>query len=76
VPRKLSEIENDAMELSRHDRALLAKHLLATLDPDDDADVEELWIEEAERRNAAYRSGKIGSRPAERVSEDAKRSLQ
>ena len=37
------------MELSRHDRALLAKHLLATLDPDDDADVEELWIEEAER---------------------------
>jgi hypothetical protein len=49
VPRKLSEIENDAMELSRHDRALLAKHLLATLDPGDDADVEELWIEEAER---------------------------
>lgn len=58
------------MELSRQERAILAEHLLATLDPGDDVDAEELWLQEAEKRYTEYRAGKIGSKPAEQVFKD------
>jgi putative addiction module component (TIGR02574 family) len=60
------------MELSVQERALLVERLLATLDTGEDADVEELWLQEAEKRYAEYRAGKIASRPAERVMEEAR----
>jgi hypothetical protein len=48
----LERVGCDAIELSRQERAILAEHLLATLDPGDDVDAEELWLREAERRYA------------------------
>lgn len=74
--KKLSDVERDALELTRQERALLAEHLLATLDPADDVDAEELWLQEAEKRDANYRAGKITSKPAEQVFGDARQRLQ
>ncbi len=78
--KKFSEVERDAMALSREERTMLAKHLLATLEPGDDeadlAEVEHLWLQEAERRYAEYKAGKRGARPAEEVFEEIRRSLQ
>ena len=50
MTKKLSDVERDAMELTHQERATLAEHLLATLDPADDVDAEELWLQEAEKR--------------------------
>ena len=76
MPRKLSEVERDAMELPPQERAILVERLLATLDAGEDTDVEELWLQEAEKRYAEYRAGKIASRPAEQVIEEARQRLQ
>jgi putative addiction module component (TIGR02574 family) len=76
VARKLSEVQRDAMELPPQERAALAEHLLATLEDGDDGDVEGLWLQEAEKRYADYRAGKIASKPAGQVLKDAKRRLQ
>ena len=79
MARELSEIERDAMELTRQERAILVERLLATLhpdDPDDDLDAEELWLQEAEKRYAEYRAGKIASKPAEQVFRETRQKLQ
>ena len=76
MARKLSEIESEAMQLSRQERAVLIEHLLTTLDVGEDVDVEELWLQEAERRYQEYRAGHIVSKPAEMVFDDAKKRLQ
>ena len=74
--RKLSEVEYDAMQLSSRERALLVARLLATLDPGEDVEAEELWLEEAERRYKKYRDGSIASKPAERAFEDVNERLK
>ena len=76
MAKKLSDVERDAMELTHQERAMLAEHLLATLDPADEVDAEELWLQEAEKRDARFRAGKITSKPAEQVFGDARQSLQ
>ena len=63
----LSEIEEEALQLSVSERALLAQHLIESLDASDTAENERLWVEEAERRFQAYREGRIASRPASDV---------
>lgn len=74
--RKLSEIESEAMQLSRQERAVLVERLLTTLDLGEDVDAEELWLQEAERRYQEYRDGRLASKSAEQVFEDAKKRLQ
>ncbi|MBU4467097.1 addiction module protein, partial [Patescibacteria group bacterium] len=53
------------------DRARLAMNLIKSLDNHDDADVEELWLQEAERRYHEYRQGKLQTRSADDVFRDA-----
>ena len=55
------------MEPSNKESARLVKHLLSTLDADEETTSEELWMEEAERWYADYRAGKIASKTAERI---------
>ena len=74
--RKLTQLERDAMLLSRQERALLVESLLATLDPGDEIDAEELWAQKAERRYQEYRAGRIASKPAKQVLEDSKNILK
>ena len=76
MERKLTQVERDAMLLSRQERALLVESLLATLDPGDEIDAEELWVQEAERRYQEYRAGRIASKPATQVLEDGKNILK
>ena len=76
MARKLSEIESEAMQLSRQERAVLVERLLTTLDVGEDVDAEELWLQEAERRYQEYRDGRLASKAAEQVFEDAKKRLQ
>jgi putative addiction module component (TIGR02574 family) len=76
MARKLNEVESDAMRLSRQERAVLVERLLPTLDPGDDINAEALWLLEAERRYQEYRAGRLASKPAAQVFEDAKNRLK
>ena len=71
MAKSLDQVESDAMQLSQSERALLAEHLLATLDSGYDEDAEELWLREAEIRYQQYRAGGLASKPPEKVFEDA-----
>ena len=71
VAKGLDQVERDAMQLSQRERALLAQHLLTTLDSGYDQNAEELWLREAESRYQQYRAGSLASKPAEQVFKDA-----
>ena len=69
MAKKLSEIESDARRLSTKERARLIRRLIISLESENDGDVEQLWLDEADKRLAAYRNGKISARPGEDVFE-------
>ncbi|HEU0053893.1 MAG TPA: addiction module protein [Longimicrobium sp.] len=58
----LEKIESDLLDLPRDVRAHLAEVLLSSLD--EEADVEEEWDAEAERRYQRYRAGEVVAIPA------------
>lgn len=55
MPRRVQELESEAKHLSIRERARLVRNLIATLEPGEDVDAEEEWVQEAERRYQAYR---------------------
>lgn len=63
----LNEILLLTRDMDLTDRAKLAEQLLTSLDDPSEAEVEKLWIEEARRRLAAYRTGQVEAIPAEEV---------
>ena len=75
MARKINDIESDAMQSSLQERAVLAERLLGTLDPGDDVDAEEIWLNEAEGRYQEYRAGSVSSKSAEQAFEDANKRL-
>lgn len=60
----LALIEKQALQLSPTDRALLADHLLQSLE---DPSVLQAWAEESADRVAAYDRGEIQARDADEV---------
>ena len=68
---KVNELEKEALRLDPRERALLAEHLISSLDVDDDPEAERLWIEEAERRYREYKQGGVKGKPAEMVLREA-----
>ncbi len=54
----LEKVENEALSLSRQERAFLADRLLSSLDGDVLSDVDAAWIVEAEHRYQEYKEGK------------------
>ena len=64
---QLEELAKEAMKLSLEERAELAQRLLFSLDEAPDAEIERLWIQEAERRLQEFREGKVQTIPAEEV---------
>ena len=76
VSPELKECEAQVLKLSASERALLAEHLIASLDSVDDVENEQLWIEEAERRYQQYRTGCISARPATDVLRDARAAIR
>ncbi len=70
------ELESKALRLPRRERARLAQRLISSLDPKVDADVEKLWLREAELQLRELKSGKIAGIPAEKVIRKARSSLR
>ena len=67
----LERIQEDALKLSSKERAFLAKCLIESLDKSEDVEIEQLWLDEAERRLAAHAKGTIPSRPTSDVFNEA-----
>ena len=63
------EVQRQAQMLSPQEKAALAHQLIEELDSSssNDADVEQLWIAESQRRYEAYRRGEIDSLPGDEV---------
>jgi putative addiction module component (TIGR02574 family) len=66
----------EGLEAAAQERARLAQRLISSLDPKADADVEKLWLQEAERRLRELQSGKIAGIPAEKVIRKARSTLR
>jgi putative addiction module component (TIGR02574 family) len=63
----IDEIRQQALRLAVTDRADLARALLDSLDDLTEAEIEQLWIEEAVRRKAQLKAGTAKSIPADEV---------
>ncbi len=72
----LDELERQARALTQREKATLARILIEELDPSLDAQVEELWIAEAQRRYDAFRNGELEALPGDEVMSRARRRLQ
>ena len=64
MPTEVKALEDEALTLPVSQRAALAQHLLASLDDIDEQENERLWLDEAQRRDKAYKSGTLSSRDA------------
>jgi len=71
---QLEIVEAEALKLSAEERARLADRLLASLS--EDAEVEEAWAIEADRRIAALESGRVQLVPATEVIARARAALK
>jgi len=76
MTKPVRELEAKALKLPRKERARLAQRLISSLDQKVDADVEKLWLEEAERRLGELKSGKVVAIPAEKVIRKARSTLR
>ncbi len=72
----LNEVKNEAMLLSIQERALLILELLESLDPVQDAEIENAWISEAEKRYARYVAGETKTRSPTEVFANIQAQLQ
>ena len=63
----LSKLEREAEQLSTKDRARLIRRLISSLEREDEGDIEQAWLDEAEKRLTAYRNGQTTARPGEEV---------
>lgn len=73
---RMPSLEEQARDLSPAERARLALTLIESLDPGDDEDAEELWLDEAERRLREYEAGSTVARPANDVISEIRRKLK
>jgi putative addiction module component (TIGR02574 family) len=73
---KLKDVENQVAQLTEDDRIRLIEQLIRSLDSGEDVDAEKAWLNEAERRYQEYRAGKLTSRSADAVFEDALSNLK
>ncbi len=67
MPAPKSKLETEILNLDIRTRAQLAGKLLMSLDNPSASEVEQLWLNEAERRLEEYRSGTSRGIPANEV---------
>lgn len=72
----IDELRAVALRLSLEERAELASELLLSLDDLNEAEVERLWIEEAERRDAQIDAGTAKLIPGDEVIAEARSRLK
>lgn len=71
----IEQVETEALKLDPQARAKLAEKLLRSLDDLSEEDIEQLWAEEAARRDAEIDSGAASLRDAKDVFRDARARL-
>jgi putative addiction module component (TIGR02574 family) len=71
-----SSIEDQISRLPDEERARLALKLLESLEPGQDEDVDELWLDEAERRLNRYDEGTSEARDADEVISEIERQFR
>ena len=60
-----NDITEQALGLDLEERARLAKKLLESLDGLIEAEIENLWLDEAERRIREYEAGRMAAIPSD-----------
>ena len=76
MKREELSVEEQAARMSHRERARLALRLIESLEPGQDEDVDQLWLDEAERRLRTYEEGGTKSRDAEDAVSDIERRLR
>ena len=71
----LEKIERDAKQLSRDDRERLLSDLAFGLDDAPLSEIDQAWIDEAERRFEDLVSGRVKGIPAKEAFEEIRREL-
>ncbi|MFX1238853.1 MAG: addiction module protein [Promethearchaeota archaeon] len=73
----IDEIGKKALELSAHDRALLIRQLLESIEEgEEEKDAEELWAKESKIRHDLYKQGKTSENPVDKVFRNARNKLK
>lgn len=73
---EVAEIEAKIRSLSPEDRTELLRALIADLDGPAEANVEQAWLEEAQRRHREVIEGKVKPVPGTRVFENLRSRLK
>jgi len=73
---KLNQIEAEALNLSKEERAELAQKLLLSLDTPSEEEIAEDWLMEAQRRARDLDEGIVQPVPAEEVRRKAQALLR
>ncbi len=71
----MKKIESEALNLDIHSRASLVGKLLLSLDEPTLSEIEQLWLDKAEKRLDDYRVGKVHGIPGDEVFARAKAEL-
>jgi len=72
----IDELMREALALKATDRASIAHELLNSLESLTEAEIEQLWIEEAERRSADINAGIVDTIPAHEVIAEVRARLK
>lgn len=73
---QLEDIQRQVRGLAPNEKAALARLLIEELDQTFDGDVEQLWINEAQRRYQAYLKGEIKAHLGNEVMDRARARLK
>jgi len=63
----IDHLKTEALRLDPKDRASLAREILASLEDINDKEIEQLWVDEAVRRDENLDRGVDAAHPAEEV---------
>lgn len=73
---RFDDIERQVRSLPLKEKAALVRLLIEELDRSVDADAEQLWIDEAQRRYDAYLKGELEALPGDDVTARARNRIK
>ena len=76
MKRDRASVEEQAAQLPQRERARLALRLIESLEPGHDEEVDELWLNEAERRLQEHDRGATQARDADEAIAEIERHLK
>ena len=76
MTRPAKEIVNAAIKLAERDRLQIVEEILASLEPDNDDDVDAAWAAEVEQRSQEIRQGIVRPIPWTAVKAQARKRVR